>query len=90
MVAAPKSRRLTKLDAAIAAAANPIKAKCVRAERAALLARQGQLEAAKAGIDELGAAAGLVAQHAAARMAGPCCSTPTAATRRTATPSATR
>jgi hypothetical protein len=54
-MSAPKSRLLTKLDAAIAAASNPIEAKCLHAERAALLARQGQLEAAKAVIDELGA-----------------------------------
>ncbi len=54
-MAAPKSRLLTKLDAAIAAAPNPIEAKCLQAERAALLARQGQLEAAKAVIDDLGA-----------------------------------
>jgi len=54
-MAAPKSRLLTKLDAAIAAAPNPIEAKCLHAERAALLARQGQLEAAKAVIDDLGA-----------------------------------
>ena len=44
---------MARLDAAIAAAANPIEAKCLRAERAGLLARQGQLEAAKAVIDEL-------------------------------------
>lgn len=48
-----RSRLLAKLDAAIAAAPNPIEAKCLRAERAGLLARQGQLEAAKAVIDEL-------------------------------------
>ena len=46
---------MAKLDAAIAAAPNPIEAKCLRAERAGLLARQGQLEAAKAVIDELNA-----------------------------------
>jgi hypothetical protein len=50
-----RSRLMAKLDAAIAAAANPIEAKCLRAERAGLLARQGQLEAAKAQIDELNA-----------------------------------
>ena len=44
---------MVRLDAAIAAAANPVEAQCLRAERAALLARQGQLEAAKAIIDEL-------------------------------------
>jgi hypothetical protein len=48
-----RSRLMAKLDAAIAAAANPIEAKCLRAERAGLLARQGQLEGAKAVIDEL-------------------------------------
>ncbi len=52
---ASTSRLLAKLDAAIVAATNPIEGKCLRAERAALLARQGQLEAAKAQIDELGA-----------------------------------
>ncbi len=52
-MAAARSRLLAKLDAAIAAAPNPIEAKCLRAERAGLLARQGQLEAAKAIIDEL-------------------------------------
>jgi hypothetical protein len=52
---APKSRLLTKLDAAIMAAPNPIEARCLQAERAALLARQGRLEAARAVIDELGA-----------------------------------
>jgi len=44
---------MVKLDAAIAAALNPVEAKCLRAERAGLLARQGQLEAAMAVIDEL-------------------------------------
>ena len=48
-----RSRLLARLDAAIAAAANPIEAQCLRAERAGLLARQGQLEAAQAVIDEL-------------------------------------
>ena len=52
---AARSRLLATLDAAIASAANPIEAKCLRAERAGLLARQGQLEAAKAVIDELNA-----------------------------------
>ncbi len=53
---AVRSRLMAKLDAAIAAAAaNPIEARCLRAERAGLLARQGQLEAAKAVIDELNA-----------------------------------
>lgn len=54
-MAAARSRLLAKLDAAIAAAPNPIEAKCLRAERAGLLARQGQLEAARAVIDELNA-----------------------------------
>ncbi len=49
----PRSRLLAKLDTAIAAAGNPIEARCLRAERAGLLARQGQLEAARAAIDEL-------------------------------------
>ena len=52
-MSAPRSRLLVKLDAAIAAAPNPVEAKCLRAERAGLLARQGQLEAAKAVINEL-------------------------------------
>jgi len=51
----PKSRLLARLDAAIVAAANPIEGRCLRAERAALLARQGHLAAARAVIDELGA-----------------------------------
>ena len=54
-MALARSRLLTRLDAAIATAANPIEAKCLRAERAGLLARQGQLETAKAAIDELNA-----------------------------------
>ena len=49
----PRSRLQAKLEAAIAAAGNPIEARCLRAERAGLLARQGQLEAARAAIDEL-------------------------------------
>ena len=47
------SRLLARLDAAIATAPHPIEAQCLRAERAALLARQGQLEQARAAIDEL-------------------------------------
>lgn len=43
-----KSRLLSRLDAAIAAAANPVQADCLRAERACLLARQGQLAEARA------------------------------------------
>lgn len=53
-MSASRSRLLLRLDAAITAAGNPVEAQCLRAERAALLARQGQLEAAKAVIDELG------------------------------------
>jgi len=49
------SRALAALDAAIKAAANPAEAQCLRAERAGLLARQGQLERARASIDELNA-----------------------------------
>lgn len=49
----PRSRLLAKLDTAIAAADHPIEARCLRAERAGLLARQGQLEAARTAIDEL-------------------------------------
>lgn len=49
----PRSRLLAKLDTAITTAGNPIEARCLRAERAGLLARQGQLEAARAAIDEL-------------------------------------
>jgi hypothetical protein len=55
MSAAARSRLMAKLDAAIVSAANPIERKCLRAERAGLLARQGQLEAAKAVIDEMNA-----------------------------------
>lgn len=43
-----KSRLLSRLDAAIAAASHPVQADCLRAERACLLARQGQLAAARA------------------------------------------
>jgi hypothetical protein len=50
---ATRSRLLAKLDAAIKAAATPVEAQCLRAERAALLARQGQLERAQGVIDEL-------------------------------------
>lgn len=42
------SRALTRLDAAIAAATDPNDAACLRAERAALLARHGHLEQARA------------------------------------------
>jgi hypothetical protein len=51
----PRSRLLATLEAAIKSAANPIEAQCLRAERAALLARQGQLERARGAIDELNA-----------------------------------
>jgi hypothetical protein len=50
---APRSRLMASLDEAIKKAGNPIEAQCLRAERAALLARQGQLERAQAVIDEL-------------------------------------
>ena len=43
-----KSRLLSRLDAAIAAASHPLHADCLRAERACLLARQGQLATARA------------------------------------------
>ena len=49
----PRSRALARLDAAIAAAAHPIEARCLRAERAGLLARQGQIDPARAAVDEL-------------------------------------
>ncbi|HET9821528.1 MAG TPA: hypothetical protein VFQ16_06865, partial [Burkholderiaceae bacterium] len=52
-MAAIRSRLLAKLDAAIKAADTPLAAQCLRAERAALLARQGQLERARGVIDEL-------------------------------------
>jgi hypothetical protein len=52
-----KSRLLSHLDAAIAAAAMPSEADCLRAERAGLLARQGQLAEAR------GIIAGLQAQY---------------------------
>ena len=55
MATAPRSRLLATLEAAIKSAANPIEAQCLRAERAALLARQGQLERARGAIDELNA-----------------------------------
>ncbi len=55
MATVPRSRLLATLEAAIKSAANPIEAQCLRAERAALLARQGQLERARGAIDELNA-----------------------------------
>jgi tetratricopeptide (TPR) repeat protein len=48
-----KSRLLSSLDAAIAAATQPVQADCLRAERAGLLARQGQLAEARAVIASL-------------------------------------
>jgi hypothetical protein len=51
--AAPRSRLLATLEEAIKKATSPIDAQCLRAERAALLARQGQLERAQSAIDEL-------------------------------------
>jgi hypothetical protein len=51
----PRSRLLATLEDAIRKAATPIEAQCLRAERAALLARQGQLERAQGVIDELNA-----------------------------------
>ena len=41
------SRLLTRLDADIAAASNPFRADCLRAERAGYLARQGHVDEAK-------------------------------------------
>lgn len=41
------SRLLTRLDAAIAAASHPVKADCLRAERAGYLARLGRLDEAR-------------------------------------------
>jgi hypothetical protein len=49
----PASRALARLDAAIAAATDPHDAACRRAERAALLARHGHLEQARAELDAL-------------------------------------
>jgi tetratricopeptide (TPR) repeat protein len=47
------SRLLRQLDAAIAAAASPIDAGCLCAQRAALLARRGQKAEARAQLDDL-------------------------------------
>jgi len=55
MATTARSRLLAALEASIKACNNPIQAQCLRAERAALLARQGQLERARAAIDELNA-----------------------------------
>ena len=49
----PASRALARLDAAIASATDPNDATCRRAERAALLARHGHLEQARAELDAL-------------------------------------
>jgi tetratricopeptide (TPR) repeat protein len=48
-----KSRLLTNLDAAIAAATQPVQADRLRAERAGLLARQGQMAEARAVLSAL-------------------------------------
>ncbi|MBC7991805.1 MAG: hypothetical protein H7Z15_01000 [Rhizobacter sp.] len=48
-----KSRLLNNLDTAIAAAAQPVQADCLRAERAGLLARQGQIAEARAALATL-------------------------------------
>jgi tetratricopeptide (TPR) repeat protein len=47
------SRLLRHLDAAIAAASRPVQADCLRAERAALLARQGEMAEARGVISSL-------------------------------------
>lgn len=47
------SRLLRHLDTAIAAASRPVQADCLRAERAALLARQGEMEEARGVISSL-------------------------------------
>jgi hypothetical protein len=49
----PKSRLLSRIEAALARARHPIEGACLRAERAGLLARLGQLERAKADITAL-------------------------------------
>jgi hypothetical protein len=49
----PPSRLLKQLDASIGAAATPLAADCLRAERACYLARQGRLDEAKAAVVEL-------------------------------------
>jgi len=48
-----KSRLLTNLDTAIAAATQAVQADCLRAERAGLLARQGQIAEARAVLSAL-------------------------------------
>jgi hypothetical protein len=52
-MAARISRLATQLDAAVAAATNPIERRCREAERAALWARQGKLSQAQAVVDAL-------------------------------------
>ena len=47
------SRLLTRLDAAIAAANHPVKADCLRAERAGYLARVGRLDEARQTLSSL-------------------------------------
>jgi hypothetical protein len=47
------SRALQRLDAAIAAAGDPASAACLRAERAGLLARMGDIDGARAVLGEL-------------------------------------
>ncbi|WP_372525526.1 hypothetical protein [Piscinibacter sp.] len=49
----PKSRALTRLDAAIAAAGSPVAAACLKAERAGLLARLGRFDEVRRTLDEL-------------------------------------
>lgn len=48
-----KSRLLNNLDTAIAAATQPVQADCLRAERAGLLARQGQMAEARTVLSSL-------------------------------------
>lgn len=48
-----RSRLLNRLDEAIARARNPVEVACLKAERACFLARQGQLQQARALIDAL-------------------------------------
>lgn len=49
----PPSRLLMRLDAAIAAESDPVRADCLRAEQATYMARQGRQEDARALLDEL-------------------------------------
>lgn len=51
--AGPRSRLMAALEGQIRAASNPLDMQCLRAERAALLARQGQIELARRAIEEL-------------------------------------